>query len=127
MLRREALRIAPNTKQIQLLETGLALTLLVGFAGLADSLVSLVYWGVAFFMSVTMPIGASYIPHHVSSRNPAARTAAAGAQAWTSITASFAFHHYPRVPTALRLSSRLCLRKSTKVGGWRDFSCLLIR
>ncbi|RYY21211.1 MAG: hypothetical protein EOO36_01395 [Cytophagaceae bacterium] len=108
MLRREALRIAPNTKRIQLLETGLTLALLVGFEALyyfAGSAIGLVYWGVAFLMSATMPIWASYVPHHVSARNPAARTAAALAQAWTPITASFAFHHlhhhYPRVPTAL--------------------------
>ena len=59
----------------------------------------------AFFMSAIMPIWASYVPHHVSSRNPVARTAAALAQAWTPTTASFDFHHlhhhYPRVPTAL--------------------------
>jgi fatty acid desaturase len=108
MLRRESLRIAPNTRRIQLIETGLTLGLLVWFAGLywaTGSWVGLGYWGVAFFMSATMPIWASYVPHHVSSRNPAARTAAALAQAWTPITASFAFHHlhhhYPRVPTAL--------------------------
>jgi fatty acid desaturase len=108
MLRRESPRIAPNTRQIQLLETGLTLALLGAFAGLywlTGSLVGLVYWGVAFVMSATMPIWASYVPHHVSSRNPVARTAAALAQVWTPITASFAFHHlhhhYPRVPTAL--------------------------
>jgi fatty acid desaturase len=108
MLRRESLRIAPGTRHIQLLETGLTLVLLVGFGGLywaTGSLVGLAYWGVAFGMSATMPIWASYIPHHVSSRNPVGRTAAALAQAWTPITASFAFHHlhhhYPRVPTAL--------------------------
>lgn len=108
MLRREALRIAPKTRNIQLTETALTLVLLVAFVALywfTGSLVGLVYWAVAFFMSATMPIWASYVPHHVSSRNPAARTAAALAQAWTPITASFAFHHlhhhYPRVPTAL--------------------------
>ncbi len=45
MLRRESLRIAPNTKQIQLLETGLTLALLGAFAGLywlTGSLVGLV-------------------------------------------------------------------------------------
>ncbi|MFD2718305.1 fatty acid desaturase family protein [Hymenobacter monticola] len=108
MLRRESLRIAPNTRRIQLIETGLTLALLGAFVALywaTGSAVGLVYWGVAFVMSATMPIWASYVPHHVSSRNPAARTAAALAQAWTPITASFAFHHlhhhYPRVPTAL--------------------------
>ncbi|RYY11901.1 MAG: hypothetical protein EOO36_18315, partial [Cytophagaceae bacterium] len=108
MLRREALRIAPGTKRIQLLETGATLALLAAFAGLyyfTGSAVGLVYWGVAFVMSATMPIWASYVPHHVSSRNPVGRAAAAVAQAWTPITASFAFHHlhhhYPRVPTAL--------------------------
>lgn len=108
MLRREALRIAPKTRTIQLTETALTLVLLVAFVGLywfTGSLIGVVYWGVAFFMSATMPVWASYVPHHVSSRNPAARTAAALAQAWTPITASFAFHHlhhhYPRVPTAL--------------------------
>ena len=108
MLRREALRIAPRTRRIQLTETALTLLLLVVFVGLywlTGSLVGLGYWGVAFLMSATMPIWASYVPHHVSSRNPVARTAATLAQAWTPITASFAFHHlhhhYPRVPTAL--------------------------
>jgi len=135
LLRREALRIAPNTKQIQLLETGLTLALLVGFAGLywaTGSLVGLAYWGVAFSMSATMPIWASYIPHHVSSRNPAARTAAALAQAWTPITASFAFHHlhhhYPRVPTsAPRPSCHLRPRRSItpKSGGWGDYFLLI--
>lgn len=108
MLRRESLRMAPHTRPIQLLETGLTLALLAGFGGLywaTGSAVGLVYWGVAFGMSATMPIWASYVPHHVSSRNPVGRVAAAVAQAWTPITASFAFHHlhhhYPRVPTAL--------------------------
>lgn len=108
MLRRESLRMAPHTKHIQLLETGLTLILLGAFVGLywaTGSLVGLVYWAVAFGMSATMPIWASYVPHHVSSRNPVGRAAAAVAQAWTPITASFAFHHlhhhYPRVPTAL--------------------------
>ena len=108
MLRRESLRMAPNTRHIQLLETGLTLALLVGFGVLywaTGSVVGLVYWGVAFMMSATMPIWASYVPHHVSARNPVGRAAAAVAQAWTPITASFAFHHlhhhYPRVPTAL--------------------------
>jgi fatty acid desaturase len=108
MLRRESLRMAPHTRHIQLLETGLTLALLGAFVGLywaTGSVVGLVYWGVAFGMSATMPIWASYVPHHVSSRNPVGRAAAAVAQAWTPITASFAFHHlhhhYPRVPTAL--------------------------
>ncbi|MGI4762894.1 MAG: fatty acid desaturase [Janthinobacterium lividum] len=108
MLRRESLRMAPHTKHIQLLETGLTLVLLGAFVGLywaTGSAVGLVYWAVAFGMSATMPIWASYVPHHVSSRNPVGRAAAAVAQAWTPITASFAFHHlhhhYPRVPTAL--------------------------
>ncbi|GAA4508495.1 hypothetical protein GCM10023172_40690 [Hymenobacter ginsengisoli] len=108
MLRRESLRIAPGTRHIQLLETALTLVLLGGFVGLywaTGSMVGLAYWGVAFGMSATMPIWASYVPHHVSSRNPVGRAAAAVAQAWTPITASFAFHHlhhhYPRVPTAL--------------------------
>ena len=108
MLRRESLRMAPHTRHIQLLETGLTLALLGAFVGLywaTGSAVGLVYCGVAFAMSATMPIWASYVPHHVSSRNPVGRAAAAVAQAWTPITASFAFHHlhhhYPRVPTAL--------------------------
>ncbi|UOQ53147.1 fatty acid desaturase [Hymenobacter cellulosivorans] len=108
MLRRESLRIAPHTRRIQLLETALTAVLLAVFVGLyllTGSLVGLVYWGVAFFMSATMPIWASYIPHRMASRHPAARTAAALAQIWTPVVASFAFHHlhhhYPRVPTAL--------------------------
>ncbi|TGE10196.1 fatty acid desaturase family protein [Hymenobacter fodinae] len=108
MLRRESLRIAPNTRRIQLLETAFTVLLLAAFVGLyllTGSLVGLVYWGVAFLMSATMPIWASYIPHHVASRYPAARVAAAMAQIWTPVVSSFAFHHvhhhYPRVPTAL--------------------------
>jgi fatty acid desaturase len=108
MLRRESLRIAPHTRRIQLVETALTAGLLVAFGalyGLTGSAVGLVYWGVAFVMSATMPIWASYIPHRMASRHPAARTAAALAQVWTPVVSSFAFHHvhhhYPRVPTAL--------------------------
>ncbi|UOQ72295.1 fatty acid desaturase [Hymenobacter cellulosilyticus] len=108
MLRRESLRIAPHTRRIQLLETALTAVLLAVFVCvyfLTGSVVGLVYWGVAFFMSATMPIWASYIPHRMASRHPAARTAAALAQIWTPVVSSFAFHHvhhhYPRVPTAL--------------------------
>ncbi|HEX8427811.1 fatty acid desaturase [Hymenobacter sp.] len=108
MLRRESLRIAPNTRRIQLLETAFTVVLLAAFVVLyllTGSLVGIVYWGAAFFMSATMPVWASYIPHHVASRNPAARAAAAIAQVWTPVVSSFAFHHvhhhYPRVPTAL--------------------------
>lgn len=107
MLRRESLRMAPHTRHIQLLETALTLVLLGAFVGLywaTGSLVGLVYWAVAFGMSATMPIRASYVPPHVSLRNPVGR-AAAVAQAWTLLTASFAFYHlhhcYPRAPTAL--------------------------
>ncbi|QIL75810.1 fatty acid desaturase [Hymenobacter sp. HDW8] len=107
-LRRESWRIAPHTRRKQLIETMYTVALLAAFVGLyvfAGSLVGLVYWGVAFFMSATMPIWASYIPHHLAVQNPAARVAASLAQIWTPVVASFAFHHvhhhYPRVPTAL--------------------------
>jgi fatty acid desaturase len=107
MLRRESLRIAPKTRRIQLTETALTGLLLLAFGvlyWLTGSVVGLAYWGVAFFMSATMPIWASYIPHRMAARNPAARVAAA-AQLWTPVVSSFAFHHlhhhYPRVPTAL--------------------------
>ncbi|MBC6990688.1 MULTISPECIES: fatty acid desaturase family protein [Hymenobacter] len=108
MLRRESLRIAPKTRNRQLLETAATVFILAVFVGLyyyLDSAIGLVYWAVAFLMSATMPIWASYVPHHVASRNPAARVAAAMAQIWTPVVSSFAFHHvhhhYPRVPTAL--------------------------
>ncbi|OON66209.1 fatty acid desaturase [Hymenobacter sp. CRA2] len=108
MLRRESLRMAPHTRSIQLLETAYTLLLLAVFVGLylwAGSLVGLVYWGVAFLMSATLPIWASYIPHRLAPHHPAVRAAAHTAQFWTPVVSSFAFHHvhhhYPRVPTAL--------------------------
>ncbi|MCC2546865.1 fatty acid desaturase [Hymenobacter sp. BT175] len=120
MLRRESLRIAPKTRRIQFIETGLTLLLLACFIGLyllTGSLAGLVYWGVAFFMSATMPIWASYIPHHLAPENPAAHAAAAVAQFWTPVVSSFAFHHvhhhFPRVPTAL-------LPQAAKLPGARE-------
>ncbi|MCR5889616.1 fatty acid desaturase [Hymenobacter sp. J193] len=108
MLRRESLRMAPHTRSIQLVETALTLLLLGVFVGLYywwGSPVGLVYWGVAFVMSATLPIWAAYLPHQLAERNPAVRAAAATALFWTPVLSSFAFHHlhhhYPRVPTAL--------------------------
>ena len=108
MLRRESLRMAPHTRHIQWLETAATLALLVVFVGVYwawGSAVGLVYWGVAFVMSATLPIWASYVPHRLSERNPLVRASAATASFWTPVLASFAFHHvhhhYPRVPTAL--------------------------
>ncbi|MFB9862873.1 fatty acid desaturase [Rufibacter immobilis] len=107
-LRFASLRIAPNTRRLQLLETGLTVLLLVGFIALysmTGSLVGLVYWAVAFVLSALMPLWASYIPHRMAHRNPARLAGAQSAQFWTPIISSFAFHHlhhtYPKVPTAL--------------------------
>lgn len=108
MLRRESLRMAPHTRRVQLTETALTLVLLAGFGALClltGSVVGLVYWGVAFVMSATLPIWAAYIPHHLADHHPAAQVASSAARWWTPVVSAFAFHHvhhhYPRVPTAL--------------------------
>ena len=107
-LRREALRIAPRTRAIQYVETAATVLVLVA-ATIAyvrfHVIAGVVYWGVAAFVSSTMPLWAAYIPHRLASRNPSIRAAARVAQVWTPIVNSFAFHHlhhrFPKVPTAL--------------------------
>lgn len=107
-LRFASLKMAPGTKGIQLLETALTVVILAGFVThfvLTGSLASLVFWGVAIVMSSLMPLWASYIPHHVTSRNKTRLAAVKVAAAFTPVVSSFAFHHlhhtYPKVPTAL--------------------------
>jgi fatty acid desaturase len=107
-MRFASLKMAPNTRKIQLVETGITLLLLIGFILLyvyTSSAVGLVYWGVAFILSCLMPLWASYIPHRMASRHPARLASVKMARLWTPIISSFAFHHlhhtYPKVPTAL--------------------------
>ena len=108
MLRIASLKMAPNTRRIQWMETAFTLLLLTGFIVLyfaTGSLVGLVYWAVAFVLSCLMPLWASYIPHRMASRHPARMASVKMARLWTPIISSFAFHHlhhtYPKVPTAL--------------------------
>lgn len=107
-LRIEALRIAPRTRGIQLVETLATAVVLAGAIALhsmAGSEAGLAYWLVAATISSLMPIWAAYLPHRLASRHPAVRAAGRIAQAWTPIVTSFAFHHAhhrrPKVPTAL--------------------------
>jgi fatty acid desaturase len=107
-LRLASLKMAPNTRKIQLIETALTVLLLIGFVLLyvfTGSILGLVYWAVAFVFSSLMPLWASYIPHRMASRNPARLAGVKLAKFWTPVISSFAFHHlhhtYPKVPTAL--------------------------
>lgn len=107
-MRFTSLKMAPATRNIQLLETAITFLLLVAFILLyyfTGSIIPLVYWGVAFVLSCLMPLWASYIPHKLASKNPARLAAVKMAHVWTPIISSFAFHHlhhvYPKVPTAL--------------------------
>jgi fatty acid desaturase len=107
-LRLASLKISPNTRRIQLIETAITISLLLGFIALyfaTGSLVGLVYWGVAFVLSSLMPLWASYIPHKMAGRHPARLRSVKLARLWTPVVSSFAFHHlhhtYPTVPTAL--------------------------
>jgi fatty acid desaturase len=107
-LRFASLRMAPATKNIQMVETAITFLLLVAFIALyyfTGTLIPLVYWGVAFVLSCLMPLWASYIPHKLASKSPARLAAVKMAHIWTPIISSFAFHHlhhvYPKVPTAL--------------------------
>lgn len=107
-LRFASLRIAPQTRNIQLIETAITVAIVAGFILLyvfTGSLAGIVYWGVAFVLSCLMPLWASYIPHHLASRNPARLAGAKLSRFWTPVISSFAFHHlhhtYPKIPTAL--------------------------
>ena len=107
-MRREAMRIAPRTKGLQLVETAataLVLALAIGAWVLWHSPTGLAYWGVAAVVSAAMPLWAAYIPHRLAATAPPVRAAARLAQLWTPILSSFAYHHvhhtHPRVPTAL--------------------------
>jgi fatty acid desaturase len=107
-LRREALRIAPRTRAVQLVETGFTgaiLALAVVMYVHWRTTVGLVYWAVAAAVSAAMPLWAAYIPHRLAPKAPAIRAAARFAQLWTPVLSSFAYHHvhhaHPKVPTAL--------------------------
>ncbi|MBK0403247.1 fatty acid desaturase [Adhaeribacter sp. BT258] len=107
-LRFASLRIAPNTRNMQLAETAataLLLVIFIAFYFVWGSVIGLVYWAVAFVLSALMPLWASYIPHKMASRNPTRMLGVKSARFWTPILSSFAFHHlhhtYPKVPTAL--------------------------
>lgn len=107
-LRFASLRIAPATRNIQLLETAITFSLLVGFVlvyHFTGSVIPLVYWGGVFLMSCLMPLWASYIPHKLASKSPTRLFAVRMSKIWTPVISSFAFHHlhhvYPKVPTAL--------------------------
>jgi fatty acid desaturase len=107
-LRFASLRMAPHTRNVQLMETaitGLVLAAFILLYVVTGSIVGLVYWGVAFILSALMPLWASYIPHKMASRNPARMAGARAARFWTPVLSSFSFHHlhhtYPKVPTAL--------------------------
>ena len=107
-LRREALRISPRTRRLQLLETSftgaiLALALVAYIKWRTPT--ALVYWAVAAAVSAAMPLWAAYVPHRLAPKAPAVRAAARLAQFWTPVLSSFAYHHvhhaHPRIPTAL--------------------------
>jgi fatty acid desaturase len=107
-LRREALRIAPRTKLIQLAETCSTVAILaLAVAAYVrwKTPTGLVYWAVAAAVSAAMPLWAAYIPHRLAPKAPAVRAAARLAQFWTPVLSSFAYHHvhhaHPKVPTAL--------------------------
>jgi fatty acid desaturase len=107
-LRLDALRIAPRTRNVQVMETlatAAVLALAVGLYISFGSLTGLAYWLVAATLSSLMPIWAAYLPHRLASHHPAVRAAGRLAQMWTPILTSFAFHHahhdHPKVPTAL--------------------------
>lgn len=107
-LRLASLKIAPKTRNIQLFETFLTLAILVFFVWIyfqTGSVIGLLYWSIAFVMSCTLPIWATYIPHHLAPRNPLRLISLKLTRVWTPVISSFAFHHvhhnHPKVPTVL--------------------------
>jgi fatty acid desaturase len=107
-LRADAMRIAPRTRGVQIVETAATVAVLAGTVGLyvrTGSAAGLVYWAVAAAVSSLMPVWAAYLPHRLASEHPVVRAGARLAQVWTPILTSFSFHHvhhrFPRVPTAL--------------------------
>ncbi len=107
-LRLASLKIAPKTRNIQLFETFLTLVLLFLFVLIyfqTGSYIGLLYWSMAFIMSCTMPIWATYIPHHLAPRNRLRLFSIKFSKVWTPVISSFAFHHvhhnHPKVPTVL--------------------------
>jgi beta-carotene hydroxylase len=107
-LRRDALRIAPRTRRIQIVETAMTALVLAGCVALYvvwRSPTGLIYWAVAASISAAMPLWAAYIPHRLAPRAPPVRAAARLARIWTPVVNSFAYHHvhhaHPKVPTAL--------------------------
>jgi fatty acid desaturase len=108
LLRKASLEMAPRTRKKQLIETSFTLFLLAFFIFLYfyfSSLIGIIYWIVAFIMSATMPIWATYIPHHLAPKNPLRLLSIKYSGLWTPVISSFAFHHvhhdHPKVPTAL--------------------------
>jgi fatty acid desaturase len=107
-LRMDALRIAPRTRGVQMLETLATIAVLAGAVLLytrAGNAAGLVYWAVAAIISSLMPVWAAYLPHRLAAEHPMVRAGGRLAQAWTPILTSFSFHHVhhrlPKVPTAL--------------------------
>ncbi len=107
-LRVDAMRIAPRTRGVQIVETGATVALLAATLALyvaGGNPLGLVYWAVAASVSSLMPVWAAYLPHRLAPEHPAVRTGGLLAQTWTPILTSFAFHHahhrFPKVPTAL--------------------------
>jgi fatty acid desaturase len=107
-MRWESMKIAPRTRKRQLWETGLTVLILVVILlsyFVFDSWIGMVFWGAAFVMSSTMPIWATYIPHHLAPANPLRLVSMRLVRFWTPVITSFAFHHlhhdHPKVPTAL--------------------------
>jgi beta-carotene hydroxylase len=107
-LRFIAIKIAPHTLRIQIIETLLTILVvsiaLIGFFKYG-SMIGIVYWISAAIISATMPLWAAYIPHRMASTNPIIKKAGSLAQVWTPIISSFAYHHahhqFPKIPTAL--------------------------
>jgi fatty acid desaturase len=107
-LRRDALRIAPRTRGMQIVETAMTALVLAGCVALFvvwGSPIGLIYWAVAASISAAMPLWAAYIPHRLAPRAPPVVAAARVARIWTPVVNSFAYHHvhhaHPKVPTAL--------------------------
>jgi fatty acid desaturase len=107
-LRLDAVRFAPRTRVVQMLETLATVGVLAGTVLLstrAGSVAGLVYWAVAAIISSLMPVWAAYLPHRLAPEHPAVSACGRMTQAWTPILTSFSFHHlhhrFPRVPTAL--------------------------
>lgn len=118
-LRVEALRIAPRTKRIQLLEILATLGILCVAVLLYlrfGTAVGIVYWVVAAILSAGMPLWAAYLPHRLAPKNPLLLWTSRLSRFWTPILASLAFHHlhhdHPKIPTALLPKAAQILKQS---------------